>query len=119
MNLLAREVLLLARKNPNELIGRRFLLLRALKNNQSNISSSLTALVSLYKTASIYGRWGKDITQLLNQHSQLHCWELAYWRFRANLNNGLISNTIVNEFVAQVNERQPQGSDIVLLSQLV
>ena len=69
--------------------------------------------------AAVHARWGRDFTHLLNQHSQLHCWELAYWRFRANLNNKLLSNVIVSEFVSHINEKQLLGGDVVLLSELI
>lgn len=118
MNALAREVLLIAKRNPNELIGRRFLLLTALKSHKQ-INNSVTALVGLYKAAALHPRWAKDITIHLNQHSQLHCWELSYWRFRAIRNNRLTSHAIVSEFVAHITERQFMGDEIVLLSGLV
>lgn len=100
---LAGEVARIARNNPNELVGRRFVLLKELRNNKPSINSSLEALVVLYRTAAIHQKWGRDFTQFLNQHTQLHCWELSYWRFRAILNNDLIFRSAVDEFVAHIN----------------
>jgi hypothetical protein len=56
---LVRQILQIAKKNPNELIGQRFFLTRELRNNKQQINNSLLSLVSLYKTAACHPKWAK------------------------------------------------------------